>query len=191
MYISNNKKNSGFTLIELLVVVAIIGILAAVVLSSVGAARQKARDAARVQSVHQLQLALELYKNTTGSFPNSANCGATVPSNTWCNSVESLAGNHWIRDNGVANALAAQISVESKDPLQKATANWTPLNGGSIYYYSAGAAGGIGKSYIIVYGLENAASAVQKQNGVKMCDGVTYNYGSGSNGVITVGANCL
>jgi hypothetical protein len=114
-----------------------------------------------------------------------------VPNNTWCNSVESLAGNHWIRDNGVANALAAQISVESKDPLQKATANWTPLNGGSIYYYSAGAAGGIGKSYIIVYGLENAASAVQKQNGVKMCDGVTYNYGSGSNGVITVGANCL
>lgn len=191
MHIQKNKNSGGFTLIELLVVVAIIGVLAAVVLSSVGIARQKARDAARVQGIHQLQLALDLYKNTTGSYPSSANCGASLPNAGWCNSVESLAAGRWIRDNGTAGVLAAQIPSELKDPLQGVVANWTPQGGGSIYYFSNGAAGGNGKSYMLVYGLENAASAVQNQNGVKMCDGVTYNWGTGSNGVITVGANCL
>ena len=64
----NNKKR-GFTLIELLVVIAIIGILSSVVLASLNSARTKSRDAKRVSDVKQLQLALELYFDSVGSYP--------------------------------------------------------------------------------------------------------------------------
>ena len=62
-------KATGFTLIELLVVMAIIGILSAVVLTSLNGARQKGRDARRISDVKQIQLSLELYYDSTGAYP--------------------------------------------------------------------------------------------------------------------------
>ena len=55
-----NKKTRGFTLIELLVVIAIIGILASVVMVSVGSARSKAEDAQKKGDANQLMMAYEL-----------------------------------------------------------------------------------------------------------------------------------
>jgi len=59
----------GFTLIELLVVIAIIGILSAVVLTSLNSSRNKAQDAKAVNDVKQAALAMELDRNqSTGNF---------------------------------------------------------------------------------------------------------------------------
>lgn len=63
-----NQK--GFTLIELLVVIAIIGILSSVVLASLNSAREKARDAKRISDMKQIQIALELYYDINGIYPN-------------------------------------------------------------------------------------------------------------------------
>ena len=63
------QKSKGFTLIELLVVVAIIGILATIVLVSLGSARAKARDSRRVADIRQLQLALEMFNDSNGRYP--------------------------------------------------------------------------------------------------------------------------
>ncbi len=62
-------SQNGFTLIELLVVIAIIGVLSGIVISSVGEARIRARDVARVAFVRELQNALELYHNDFGNYP--------------------------------------------------------------------------------------------------------------------------
>jgi len=58
-----NMKKKGFTLIELLVVIAIIGILASIVLVSLGSTRGKARDAKRESDIRQISLAMEMMYN--------------------------------------------------------------------------------------------------------------------------------
>lgn len=79
----NKKLNKGFTLIELLVVISIIGLLSSVILASTSTVKAKGRDAARKQTVHQMDLAIKLYANdNSGNVPRFAGCGGTVSSCT-------------------------------------------------------------------------------------------------------------
>ncbi len=62
------KDQKGFTLIELLVVIAIIGLLASVVMMSLGLARAKARDVKRRADLKQIMTAMELYYSDYNTF---------------------------------------------------------------------------------------------------------------------------
>jgi prepilin-type N-terminal cleavage/methylation domain-containing protein len=59
-------RRRAFTLIELLTVIAIIGILAAILVPTVGKARDQSRRASAVSQLRQIGLALPLYANERG-----------------------------------------------------------------------------------------------------------------------------
>jgi prepilin-type N-terminal cleavage/methylation domain-containing protein len=64
---TNNR--SGFTLVELLVVISIIGMLAALLLPAINAARENGRRAQCINNQRQIAYALLNYEHTNGAFP--------------------------------------------------------------------------------------------------------------------------
>ncbi|MBI3305870.1 type II secretion system protein [Candidatus Nomurabacteria bacterium] len=79
----NIKNKNGFTLIELLVVVAIIGLLASIVLTSLSSSRAKGNNAKVKNQLLSIRTAAELYYNIDGNYgATTTSCSAGMFTNT-------------------------------------------------------------------------------------------------------------
>jgi len=105
-------KTEGFTLVELLVVIAIIGILIALLLPAVQAAREAARRMTCSNHLKQLSLALHNYHDAHSAFPalgtpcGGFNVGFYEANGAW-------NGNEWYSPLSAAVALFPFIEQQS------------------------------------------------------------------------------
>lgn len=138
------KDKQGFTLIELLVVIAIIGLLANMVVVSLNNARKNSRDAARLNSIKEIQSALELYVNDHGEYPDGTNLSLGTAS------FDSLDNGGW---GSTCDNNPCYMDNIKNDPASS--------KGYSYVYNSVDSnSDGTNESYTIDFGLEKKTSTL-------------------------------
>lgn len=87
--LEKQRNRNGFTLVELLVVISIIAVLTAVLSVNFMGARERARDAQKMETLNQMKNALRIYYNDHQSYP-------AVSSPVTSNDISSAIGTSYM-----------------------------------------------------------------------------------------------
>ena len=155
----------GFTLIELLVVIAIIGILATIVLTSLGSARTKASDAKVQAQLSGLRGQAELYFSSSGSSYGPAVAAAATTGAAGCNTVGSMFQTA-SASNGMLNVVNSLVGLIGGSNLYCAST-------GSAWMVAAQSASTTGTYFCV-----DSNGVSKKYTGVGTASGTVYNSAS-------------
>lgn len=99
-----NRKQQGFTIVELLIVIVVIGILAALVITTFTGIQQKARNTERTTDIKAIHGQVEAYYAQNGKYPTLGNLNDT----TWrTTNMKGLDIDALKDPKGAASTLAA------------------------------------------------------------------------------------
>jgi general secretion pathway protein G len=105
-----SKKQQGFTIVELLIVIVVIGILAALVITTFTGIQQKGRNTERTTDVKALHGQIEAYYAQNGRYPTLANLNDA----TWRgNNIKGLDPEALKDPKGSAQTLVASAAAGS------------------------------------------------------------------------------
>lgn len=146
----NKSPRSGFTLIELLTVIAIIGILASILIPTIGAVKEKAAMVASASNMKQIATSFSTFANSGTRAKVISNKGAwSIEANTQASDAKDwakvLAYNSGLTDAGLyfissdedviisGGTLPRSIGIRKGSEFTESTA-WSSLDAETISY---------------------------------------------------------